>query len=102
MNKDLAELLSTRLFKALGDPTRAALLCCLADAGEPATVTEACGCCAVDFSVVSRHLATLRDAGVLEAERRGKQVFYRIRAKEVAERLRDLADALEASLGETR
>ena len=49
----------------------------------------------VDQSVVSRHLAQLREAGVLSAERRGKQVYYSVRVAELVRTLRAIADALE-------
>jgi ArsR family transcriptional regulator len=32
-----------------------------------------------DMSTVSRHLGVLRDAGVIAAEKRGNQVFHRLR-----------------------
>ncbi len=32
-----------------------------------------------DLSTVSKHLAVLRNAGLVEDEKRGKQVFYRLR-----------------------
>lgn len=32
-----------------------------------------------DISTVSKHLAVLKKAGLVEDERRGKQVFYRMR-----------------------
>lgn len=51
--------------------------------------------CPVSLPVVSRHLATLRDAGVVVAERRGKHVFYRLRPHALAHPLRQIADALE-------
>jgi ArsR family transcriptional regulator len=50
----------------------------------------------VNISVVSRHLSTLRQAGVVEADKRGKEVFYRVRITELIDLLRNLADALEA------
>ncbi len=85
-----------RLFRALGDPNRIALVLAMVDGGGPMSVSEAAACCPVDMSVVSRHLATLRDAGLLTAEKRGKEVFYRLRASAWAQRLRALADALDA------
>ena len=33
----------------------------------------------LDFSTVSKHLAVLRQAGIVEDDKRGKQVFYRLR-----------------------
>jgi ArsR family transcriptional regulator len=50
----------------------------------------------VDISVISRHLAILRDAGVVKAEKRGKQVFYQLNGEELAAALRAMADAVEA------
>ena len=91
----LQRLLSPALFKALSDPTRLGLLVMLADGGEERTVSALGGCCAVDLSVVSRHLKVLRDAGVIEARRHGKEVLYRVRASALASLLRGLADALE-------
>jgi ArsR family transcriptional regulator len=86
---------ATRLFKALSDPTRIALLAGLARRG-PATVSEVAGCCPVDLSVVSRHLALLREAGIVACEKKGKEVRCRIRYATLAGALRELADAIEA------
>jgi DNA-binding transcriptional ArsR family regulator len=88
--------LDTKLFKALGDPTRVGLLAYLAEKCRPLTVNEAAQCCPIDLSVVSRHLATLRDAGILAAAKEGREVRYAVRYPELAQMLRDLADALEA------
>lgn len=91
----LAELLSAEFFKALADPNRIAILARLAEEGREKTVSEVAKCCPVDVSVVSRHLKILRSAGVLEAEKRGKEVLYRIRIRHLVGLLRGLADALE-------
>jgi DNA-binding transcriptional ArsR family regulator len=91
----LGSFLSPKLFKALCDPTRVALLVRVAESCAPCTVSEAAECCPINLSVVSRHLAQLRDAGILQAERRGKQVFYSARASELVRTLRAIADALE-------
>ncbi len=90
-----ASVLSPRFFKALCEPTRIKLLERLAAANEPCSVGRLAECCPVDMSVVSRHLAILRDAGVIESERRGKQVLYRVRARSLAQSLRALADVLD-------
>ena len=92
---DLATLLPVEVFKALGDPTRIAMLASLATGGRHQTVSEVAGCCPVDVSVVSRHLKTLERVGILESERRGKQVLYRVRVAHLVGLLRGLADALE-------
>ena len=88
--------LTPTLFKALCDPTRLELLTQIADRAEPCTVSEVGQCCPVDLSVVSRHLAVLRDAGLLRAEKSGREVRYELCCDEVVSELRGLADALEA------
>jgi ArsR family transcriptional regulator len=92
----LQRWLSPGLFKALGDPNRLAILAALSDAGRERTVSDVAGCCPVDLSVVSRHLRTLREAGVVDARKQGKEVFYRIRFDTLVTVLRGLADAFEA------
>ncbi len=82
-------------FKALGDRNRIALMARLATCCDAQTVSELSECCPTDLSVVSRHLGTLRDAGIIESEKRGREVFYRLRYDELAKSLREMADAIE-------
>lgn len=89
------ELLDPGLFKALCDPTRAKLVACLAKCGRPCSVSEVAECCSVDFSVVSRHLALMARAGVLESVKEGRTVHYRVRFTELVATLRGLAAAIE-------
>lgn len=93
--KRLERTISPGFFRALSDPTRLDLLVQLAACRRACTVGELAGCCPVDVSVVSRHLAILRDAGLLEATRRGKQVHYRVCYDVVTGTLRAVADAVE-------
>jgi ArsR family transcriptional regulator, arsenate/arsenite/antimonite-responsive transcriptional repressor len=95
----LGSVLSPKLFKALCDPNRVAILARLAETCAPCTVSQVAGCCPVDLSVVSRHLAQLRDAGILHAEKHGKEVHYSIRARELVSTLRAIADAIERCCG---
>lgn len=67
-------------FKALGDPVRLQLMSMIASAEDG----EACVCDltpAFDLSgpTISHHLRTLREAGLVDAERRGTWVYYRAR-----------------------
>jgi len=91
----LEELLEPQLFRALSDPNRLTLLSQLAASPVPRNVSELDSCCSVDLSVVSRHLAVLRDAGVVSAEKRGRQVFYSVCCEPLADLLRGVAEALE-------
>ena len=88
-------LLDHRFFKALCDPNRIGLLIRLAECRKPCTVSEMAECCPVDISVVSRHLAILREAGILAARKQGKEVLYSVRSTELVSTLRELADAIE-------
>lgn len=92
---DLEGLLDPAVFRALGDPNRVALIARLGRSGRPTTVTEAADCCPVDLSVVSRHLAVLRGAGIVLAAKRGREVRYTV-SPDLAASLRSLADALDA------
>lgn len=65
-----------RFFQALGDNTRLRLLNLMAD-------QEICVCYLVEIleqgqPKISRHLAYLRNAGIVEARRDGKWMHYRI------------------------
>src|SRR5262245_47160515 len=81
-------LLNPELFKAFADPTRLSLIACLAKCGRACSVGEVAECCAVDFSVVSRHLALLARSGVLEVSKKGRTVFYGVRYAELSQSLR--------------
>lgn len=91
----LDELLDPGLFKAFSDPTRALLVACIAKCGRGCSVGEVAECCAVDLSVVSRHLALLARAGVLEATKEGRTMRYAVRYAALCGALRSLADAIE-------
>lgn len=87
--------LDPRLFKALSEPNRISIIKRLAERNEPCTVSQINECCPINISVVSRHLASLRDAGIVEAEKKGKEVYYAIRYSELVKTLRAIADAIE-------
>ncbi len=87
--------LKTEVFRALAEPTRLAVVLRLACAGAPMTVTEVSGCCGVHLSGVSRHLAALKAAGLVDVERRGREARYQLRRNELCETLRGFAAALE-------
>ena len=87
LGREAAEELAT-IFKALADPTRVSIVNRLASTEE---------CCVCDFTqafeisqpTVSHHLRILREAGLVEAERRGTWAYYRL-APGAIERLRDV------------
>jgi DNA-binding transcriptional ArsR family regulator len=92
---EIESLFPSGFFKALGDSNRIALMAQLATCCDSKTVSELSECCPTDLSVVSRHLATLREAGIVESEKRGREVFYRLRYDQLAGSLRQMADAIQ-------
>ena len=89
------KVLDPEFFKALSDPTRVKLLACLAKCGRMCSVTEVAECCSVDFSVVSRHLSMLADAGVLASRKEGRTMYYQVQYEDLSNSLRALADAFD-------
>lgn len=76
-----------RAFKALGDPTRLRILDLLRSAGQSCCgliSRDERGLCACDVeraiglsqAAVSHHMAVLIQAGLVEAEKRGRWMFY--------------------------
>ena len=89
-----------RMFKALGDPIRLRLLSRITSAA----AGEICVCDLTgdDFDVsgptISHHLKVLREAGLIDGERRGTWVYYRPQPGS----LRQLAALLETPLVDAR
>ena len=76
--KDLVQV-----FRALGDPTRQRMLAVLEKAGE-LCVSEVTRNFAMTQPSISHHLRILREAGLLTAHKRGKEVYYAINAEELS------------------
>ncbi|WP_328851287.1 metalloregulator ArsR/SmtB family transcription factor [Micromonospora globbae] len=67
-------------FKALGDPVRLQLMSMIASAeGGEACVCDLTPAFDLTGPTISHHLKTLRQAGLVDAERRGTWVYYRAR-----------------------
>lgn len=81
------------ILKALAHPTRLFIVDELARSGERCVceLTEMVGS---DMSTVSRHLALLRNAGIIEDDKRGTTVYYRVRCPCVT----DFFDCVETVL----
>ena len=65
------------LYKALSEPVRLRILYLLLEKGE-LCVCDLVEALALSQSVVSRHLATLRNGGLLLARREGVWIYYQI------------------------
>ena len=69
-----------KVLKALAHPARLKLVDVLSEHDEVCVcdLTDSIGS---DMSTVSRHLAQLKNAGIVESEKHGQMVFYRLRVK---------------------
>jgi ArsR family transcriptional regulator, arsenate/arsenite/antimonite-responsive transcriptional repressor len=74
LEPDAAEDLAV-VFKALADPTRVAIVSRLAT-GEKCCVCDLTGVFELSQPTISHHLRILREAGLVEAERRGTFAYY--------------------------
>jgi ArsR family transcriptional regulator, arsenate/arsenite/antimonite-responsive transcriptional repressor len=77
-----AEELASR-FKALADPTRVAIVNRLSTADE-VCVCDLNGAFDLSQPTISHHLRILREAGLVEATRRGTWAYYRLVPETVA------------------
>ncbi len=90
--------LCAKIFKALGHPSRLKMVECLFD-GERC-VCELQAIVGSDISTVSKHLNILKEAGILQDERRGTNIYYSLRMKCVANFLTCVEDFVGRRLEE--
>ena len=68
-----------RLFQALADEARLQILHQLRERGE-VCACDFSDCCGLAQPTISYHLKILREAGLVETEKRGSWVYYRLNA----------------------
>ncbi len=85
-----------RIIKAMAHPTRLFIVDELAKSNERC-VCELTQMIGADMSTVSRHLATLKGVGILEDERRGAQVYYRLRVNYIVNFFRCVESVLQCN-----
>jgi ArsR family transcriptional regulator, arsenate/arsenite/antimonite-responsive transcriptional repressor len=67
-----------RLLRALADPTRLSMLAALRGAEAPVCICDFTGALDLAQPTISHHMAWLREAGLVETEKRGIWVYYRL------------------------
>jgi ArsR family transcriptional regulator len=92
MTAEQAALLAP-MFKALGDPVRLRLMSMIASAGSEACVCDLSAEFDLSQPTISHHLKVLREAGLVDSQRRGTWVYYRVHP----EALRLLSGLLDAA-----
>ena len=86
-----------RVFIALGDEHRQRILL-MFDQAEEITVGDIAAATSLSRPAVSHHLKILREAGVLQARKVGKEVFCRIDKPFLQQALRDVLDYIDTEL----
>jgi ArsR family transcriptional regulator len=89
-----------RIMKALAHPSRLLMV-------DELSRRECCVCelrdmIGSDLSTVSRHLSVLREAGIVEDEKRGLQVWYRLRVPCILNFFGCVEDVLRANVKKAR
>ena len=90
----------TAVTKALGDPNRVRALLALLH-------QELCVCQVVELlglapSTVSKHMAILKQAGLVESRKEGRWVYYRAAANEVSEEVKEVLNWVSNCCSESR
>jgi ArsR family transcriptional regulator, arsenate/arsenite/antimonite-responsive transcriptional repressor len=85
-----------RLLQALADPTRLEIVRQLASE-ECVCACDLTACCDLSQPTVSHHLRVLREAGIVEGERRGTWIYYTLRRDALGRLERILGGLLPAS-----
>jgi ArsR family transcriptional regulator len=69
------------LMKALADPTRLTMMASLWKADTPICICDFTAGLELSQPTISHHMAKLKDAGLVESEKRGIWIYYRLRDK---------------------
>lgn len=90
-----------QVVKAMAHTTRMFIVDELSRAGERCVceLTEMIG---DDISTVSKHLSVLKNAGIIADDKRGNQVFYRLRVPCIPDFFRCVESVIQGSVDESR
>src|ERR1700686_3256580 len=80
------------LMKALADPTRLTMIASLWKADAPICICDFTAGLGLSQPTISHHMAKLKEIGLVDSEKRGIWIYYRLRA--------DLAPATRNLLGQ--
>src|SRR6202022_4858195 len=72
---------TSALMKALADPTRLTMIASLWKAEAPICICDFTAGLELSQPTISHHMAKLKEAGLVESEKRGIWIYYRLRDK---------------------
>jgi ArsR family transcriptional regulator len=87
---------TSELLKALADPTRLGMVLALRGAAAPVCICDFTEAYGLTQPTISHHMARLNAAGLVESEKRGLWVYYRLR-EELPASVLSLLDAVTAA-----
>ena len=79
-------------YRALGDPTRLEILRLVAAQEGPTCVCDIVDHFELSQPTISHHLKVLREAGIVECEKRGLWAYYRVNARALMGAVKTLAE----------
>lgn len=91
---------SDNIFRALSDPTRRQILRMLKDG--PKTSGEIADAFPSSWATISRHLALLREAQLVVAERSGQEIHYELNTSVFEDLVQHLIDWVKPARTRTR
>ncbi len=83
------------LLKALSDPTRLAMIASLWKAADPICICDFTAGLGLSQPTISHHMAKLQEAGLVESEKRGIWIHYRLRDRLPAETRKVLSQLID-------
>jgi ArsR family transcriptional regulator, arsenate/arsenite/antimonite-responsive transcriptional repressor len=83
------------LLKALSDPTRLTMVASLWKAAQPICICDFTAGLGLTQPTISHHMARLNEAGLIESEKRGIWIYYRLRDKLPAETRKLLSQLID-------
>jgi ArsR family transcriptional regulator, arsenate/arsenite/antimonite-responsive transcriptional repressor len=84
------------LMKALADPTRLTIIASLWKADAPICICDLTAGLGLGQSTISHHMAKLKSAGLVDSEKRGIWIYYRLRAQLAPVKRRLIASLMES------
>jgi len=83
------------LMKALGDPTRLTMVASLWKARAPICICDFTAGLGLTQPTISHHMARLKEAGLVDSDKKGIWIYYRLRDKLPAETRKLLSRLLD-------
>lgn len=92
--KKCGDIIGKKLFKVFNDDSRQRIFLILLSGGEM-TVNEVSGKININQSNVSRHLNLLKESGVADSRKEGREIYYYLNINELKSQFKNLISILD-------